>query len=420
MENFEMIARWIDSPAESPAVDWKAGLLRSEHGALKPLLANAITVLSNAPPFAGIIKLDQFATRIMLVGAPPWDCADAPWAPRPWSSSDDIRAAEWLQRQGIAVNSNVAAQAVTAVAEQQKFHPVIAYLDRCRWDGKARLATWMTKYLGAKDNLYHNQVGRCSLIAAVARIRRPGSKVDTMPILEGAQGLGKSTLLRVLFEPWYSDEIADFGSKDAAMQLSGAWLIEISELDAMSRADAGRIKAFISRTTDRYRPPYGSRVIEQPRSCVFWGTTNSDGYLRDDTGGRRFWPVRVGQVDIGGLSADRDQLWAEAQHAYSAGEKWWFQTQDVQAAAADEQRARYEGDPWENMIGKHVAARSFITIPEILSEVLNLPAGQWGLREQIRVSRCLRSLGFEKCQRRKGKDRIRGFRPIVGDPVNKA
>jgi predicted P-loop ATPase len=418
MDNLEKIARMFDDPTEAPAADWKTALLRSEHGALKPLLANAITVLSNAPPFAGIIKLDEFAARIMLLGAPPWDHSDKAWVPRPWSNTDDIRAAEWLQRQGIAVNSNTAGQAVTAVAEKQRYHPVTEYLDRCEWDGRPRLASWVIKYLGAQNSAYHGQVGRCSLIAAVARIRCPGSKVDTMPILEGAQGLGKSTLLRVLFEPWYSDEIADFGSKDAAMQLSGAWLIEISELDAMSRADAGRIKAFISRTTDRYRPPYGSRVIEQPRSCVFWGTTNSDGYLRDDTGGRRFWPVKVGRIDIDGLLAARDQLWAEAQQAYADGAKWWFQSQDVQTAAADEQRARYEGDPWDTMIGKYVAARSFVTIPEILTEVINLPPGQWEQREQTRVARCLRSLGFERCQRRKGKDRTWGYKRTSDTQTN--
>jgi predicted P-loop ATPase len=194
------------------------------------------------------------------------------------------------------------------------------------------------------------------------------------------------------------------------MQLSGAWLIEISELDAMSRADAGRIKAFISRTTDRFRPPYGSRVIEQPRSCVFWGTTNSDGYLRDDTGGRRFWPVKIGQIDVEGLRAVREQLWAEAQHAYDNGEEWWFQNLDVQTAAAEQQRARYEGDPWDAIIGKYVASRTFITIPEILTEVVKLPTGQWEQREQIRVSRCLRTLGFERCQRRSGKERSWGYR----------
>jgi predicted P-loop ATPase len=411
MDTSEKVTRFtLDDQTETTLGDWKSDLLRSEHGAPKPLLANAITLFGQAPPFAGLIKLDEFAARIMLLGTPPWENSARTWEPRPWSNSDDIRAAEWLQRQGIAVNPNVAGQAVTVIAERQRFHPVIDYLDQQKWDGQARLATWLTRYLGAQNTPYNSHVGRCSLIAAIARIRRPGSKVDTMPILEGAQGLGKSTLLRLLFAPWYSDEIADFGSKDAAMQLSGAWLIEISELDAMSRADAGRIKSFISRTTDRYRPPYGSRVIEQPRSCVFWGTTNSDAYLKDETGGRRFWPVKIGKIDLDGLAVARDQLWAEAQHAFTSGEKWWFEDQEVQAAAADEQRARYEGDPWDNLIGKFVATRSFVTIPQILKEAFDLPAGQWGQREQIRVARCLKSLDFVRKQKRKGLDRTWGYR----------
>jgi len=410
MDISEKIARFIsDDRIEATLGDWKADLLRSEHGALKPLLANAITILSKAEPFAEIIKLDRFAGRVVLAGAPPWDHSDR-WSPRVWSNTDDIRAAEWLQRFGIAVNANIASQAVTAAGDINGYHPVVEYLDGCKWDGRPRLQSWLKTYLGADDTEYHSQVGQCALIAAIARIRAPGSKVDTMPILEGAQGLGKSSLLRTLFEPWYSDEIADFGSKDAAMQLNGAWLIEISELDAMSRADAGRIKSFISRTTDRYRPPYGNRVIEQPRCCVFWGTTNSDGYLKDDTGGRRFWPVRVRNIDIKGLAAARDQLWAEAQQMFVQGQTWWLQSKSVQIAAAEEQQARYEGDPWDAMISKFVATRSFVTIPQILTEVINLPSGQWERREQSRVASCLRALKFERCQKRTGKDRTSGYR----------
>lgn len=410
---FENVADILEGRDDaSPTIqklNWKTELLRSEYGALKPLLANAITVLTYAPQFSGVIRYDDFSSRTMLMAPAPWD-SNAPWIPRPWTSTDDIRTAEWLQRQGIAINANVAAQAVTAVSENYKFHPVADYLDSLEWDGTPRLQNWMTNSLGVPQNAYHRDVGRCSLIAAVARIRQPGSKVDTMPILEGAQGLGKSTLLRTLFRPWYSDEIADLGSKDAAMQLNGAWLIEISELDAMSRADVGRTKAFISRTADRYRPPYGSRVIERPRSCVFWGTTNSDSYLKDDTGGRRFWPVKATKVDIDGIATVRDQLWAEARDRYASGEKWWFQDADVQKSAVEEQQARYVGDPWDQIIGTYVAERSYVTIDEILRDGINLSPGQWGQAEQNRVGRCLRSRGFERYQRRHGDDRVSAYR----------
>ena len=130
----------------------------------------------------------------------------------------------------------------------------------------------------------------------------------------------KSTAIKALFDPWFTDELADLGSKDAAMQTRGVWGIEVSELDSMARTDVSRIKAFITRTTDRFRPPYGSRLMESPRSCVFWGTTNSDAYLKDETGGRRFWPVKSGKINIDLIREIRDQLWAEAVVLYEAGD----------------------------------------------------------------------------------------------------
>ncbi|HEY2528179.1 MAG TPA: virulence-associated E family protein, partial [Xanthobacteraceae bacterium] len=163
--------------------------------------------------------------------------------------------------------------------------------------------------------MYTAAVGTCMLIAAVARIYEPGCKADAVPIFEGKQGLLKSTAIKTMFYPWFTDELADLGSKDAAMQTRGIWGIEISELDAMTRGEVSKIKAFVSRTTDRFRPPYGKRVIESKRSCVFVGSTNSDDYLKDASGARRFQPVDLGvtgDIDIEGLRRDRDLLWAEA------------------------------------------------------------------------------------------------------------
>src|SRR5262249_4338519 len=159
-----------------------------------------------------------------------------------------------------------------------------------------------------------------------------------------------STAVKTLFQPWFSDELADLGSKDAAMQTRGVWGVEVSELDAMSRSEISRIKAFISRTTDRFRPPYASRIIESPRTCVFWGTTNADGYLKDETGGR-FLPIKVGRISIERLQQDRDQLWAEAVEIYLEGNPWWITDKQVLADAERHQRDRYIGDPWEGLVG---------------------------------------------------------------------
>jgi putative DNA primase/helicase len=154
----------------------------------------------------------------------------------------------------------------------------------------------------------------------------------------------KSTALKTLAHPWFTDDVADFGTKDAALQVAGRWIIELAELDSISRADVAKIKAFMSRSVDRFRPPYGRRVTEQPRQCIFAGTVNHNEYLRDETGGRRFWPIACMKIDIDKLANMRDQLWAEARDRYNAGEHWWLDTPELDAAAAAQQRERYQPD----------------------------------------------------------------------------
>ena len=303
--------------AEIKQDPWKDKLLVSGSGTPKPIVANAIIALREAPIWFGALAFDLLACETWLVKEPPWNAALAEWTPRPWSPQDDMRATFWLQNHGIAVTPATVAQAIETVAHDQEYNPLTDYLSNLEFDGQPRLDTWMSGYLGTAQNEYTAAVGRCSMIAAVARAYMPGCKSDAMPILEGIQGARKSTAVKTLFDPWFTDELADFGSKDAAMQLRGAWGVEVSELDAMSRGEISRVKAFTSRTTDRFRPPYGARVIESPRSCVFWGTTNAEGYLKDETGGRRFWPVKVGKINIEALERDRDQLWAEARALFT-------------------------------------------------------------------------------------------------------
>jgi predicted P-loop ATPase len=366
------------------------------------LLANAITALREAPAWQFVLAYDQFAMETIVSGAPPWDFKTLEWIPRAWASHDDLLTAEWLQRAGIAVNAQTAAQAVEAVARDRTFHPVIDYLSSLQHDGKARSGTWLSTCLGAEQTAYNETVGRAMLIAAVARIFQPGCKVDTVPIFEGAQGARKSTAVKALFDPWFSDELADLGSKDAAMQTRGVWGIEVSELDAMSRGEVSRIKAFVSRTTDRFRPPYGSRIIESPRSCVFWGTTNSDGYLKDETGGRRFWPVKIGKINIEMLRDMRDQLWAEAVILYNANVPWWITKQETQRDAERHQLDRYIGDPWDKAIADYVGTCTEVSVDEVLRQALHLEIGRCGPSEMSRAARCLRSLGWPRVQVRTG------------------
>ena len=209
--------------------------------------------------------------------------------------------------------------------ERCAMHPVRDYLTALVWDGISRLDSWLITYLDAEDTPLIRAIGSRWMISAVARIMQPGAKVDHMLILEGPQGGKKSSALKTLAgAEWFTDELAEIGSKDAAQQMRGIWIIEIAELDAISRAEVSRIKAFLTRTTDRYRPPYERYVVEVPRQCVFAGSVNPETYLRDETGNRRFWPVRCGSIDIDALRHDRDQLWAEAVARYRQGAIWWL------------------------------------------------------------------------------------------------
>ena len=242
-------------------------------------------------------------------------------------------------------------------------------------------------------------MSRCLFIAAVARIMRPGCKADYVPILEGAQDKGKSTAIELLFRPWFSDDLAELGTKDAAMQVRVAWGIEIAELASMTRGEIERVKAFITRKVDRFRPSYGRRVIEVPRQSVFIGSTNSDAYLKDETGGRRFWPIRCGgNIDLKAIERDRDQLWAEAVVQFNAGTPWWIADTDMIGLVRDEQAARYVDDPWQEPIAKFLRSQTDVSIGEVLSNLL-IERGRWTQADQNRVARCLKVLGWERYPR---------------------
>ena len=285
-------------------------------------------------------------------------------------------------------------QAAQTAARDRPFHPLRAYLKGLRWDGVKRVDRWLTTYLGAAETEYSRAVGSRWLISAVARIFRPGAKADCCLILEGPQGIRKSTALRTVAGEYFTDELADLGSKDAAMQTRGAWIIELSELDSLSHSEVSRIKAFMSRTTDRFRPPYGMRLVESPRQCVFAGTVNHSTYLRDETGGRRFWPVTCGCIAVETLARDRDQLWAEAKARFEAGSVWWLDTAELIQLASDQQVDRYEGDPWEEVIAPWIETKSSVSISEVLEKCLAKPQAQWTQTDKIRAARCLRAQGW--------------------------
>jgi predicted P-loop ATPase len=396
-------------PFTPPPEPWKSGLIHGKGGLPKPLLVNAVYALRAAPAWLDVLGFDNFAKRIMVLSRPPWE-APSDFEERPWTGQDDLLCTVWLQQQEISVSLGIAANAVETVAMETPYHPVLEYLDRLEWDGVRRLDLWMLVHLGAPNNEYVRTVSRCTLIGAIARIRHPGCKVDNMPILEGLQGVGKSSMAEAMFYPWFSDEIADLGSKDAAMQTAGVWMIEIAELDAMSRGEVSKIKAFVSRKTDRFRPPYGRRVAEFPRQCVFWGTTNSSGYLKDETGARRSWPIACTTIDLAGLREARHQLWAEADFLYHSGVAWWITDPKVLKLAEAEQADRYSGDPWDDLVATFVAQFQSVTVHDVLTEAVFVPTERQGQVEQNRIARILTSLGWEKHRARDGNARSNRYR----------
>jgi predicted P-loop ATPase len=309
--------------------------------------------------------------------------------------------AEWLQRHGIDVSSEIAGKAVEAVARERTIHPVRDYLNCLKWDGVPRLDGCLERYFGVQATTpeqaaYRSAVGRRWMISAVARIMKPGCKVDHCLVLEGRQGLLKSTSLEALAggPAWFTDELGDLGTKDASLQLSGKWIIELAEVTALVRSDSSAAKAFLSRPNDHFRPPYGKRTGDFPRQCVFAGTTNDTVYLKDETGNRRFWPVTCTVIDLDGLRRDRDQLWAEAVVRYERGERWWLDTPELNDQAAEEQADRYETDPWQELVEEYCSPKDSVSIAEVLTSIK--PKDRWDRRDQMRVARCLKALGWDR------------------------
>jgi predicted P-loop ATPase len=388
--------------------EWKKDLIVSDKGKPLAVLANGITALRGAPEWCGGLAFDEFSLSVTAMRPTPWGYLGK------WDEQCDRLLANWLQHHGIRLGDTEAAKAAEAVARDRSFHPVREYLDGLKWDQTERISRWLTTYLGAEESDLTAAMGAKWLISAVARIYQPGCKADHMLIAEGPQGLFKSSAFRALAEPWFTDDIADLGSKDSQLATLGVWIIELPELDAMGRSELSRVKAFMSRNTDRFRPPYGRRLIESPRQCIFVGTVNQGEYLRDETGGRRFWPAACGYIDLEALRRDKDQLWAEAAARYRKKETWWLDTTELNKAATEEQDARYQVDAWESTIADWMETldaaghkREEVTTAQILTGPLDKKIGLWTRSDETRVGIILRRLGWKPG----GHARPRTYRP---------
>ena len=279
-----------------------APLITDSRGRPTSVLANVMATLRTRPVL-DVFAFDEMARQSMIVRALPApalagiDPDDV--FPRPIRDTDVSRLQELMQHDGLPrLSQDLAHQAVDARAEERGYHPVRLYLEQIVWDRTVRLDSWLTTYLGADASPYHSAIGTMFLTAMVARILSPGCKADYLLVLEGPQGVGKSSVCEILAGEWFSASLPDVSAeKDVAQHLRDKWLVEIAELAAIGRAETERLKSFITRRVERYRPSYGRREVVEPRQCLLIGTTNRSVYLRDETGGRRFWPVRVGRID---------------------------------------------------------------------------------------------------------------------------
>lgn len=384
----------IAAPAVHSATAWLGSAQCDSRAEPRANLYNAMLALREDPRIADLFAYDEMLRAPMLTRLVPGRVLqeDTGFEPRPARDDDVSTLQELLQRAGLEkIGKDVVHQAVDLRAHERAFHPVRDYLSALQWDRNPRLSGWLTAYLGAEDNEYTQRIGPMFLQMMVARIIEPGCKADYMLVLEGPQGAMKSTACQVLGGRWFSDALPDVKSagKDVAQHLNGKWLIEVAELSALDKAEASALKAFITRAVERYRPSYGRKEVIEPRQCCFVGTTNEPTYLRDKTGGRRFWPVKVGTVDIAALVADRDQLFAEAVATHRGGARWWPDAEFEREFIAPEQEARYEADAWEDEIAAFLALKTRVTLGEVARDALGLDVRNWGTHDQRRVRSAL-------------------------------
>ena len=402
-----------EAPAASPAAradeeeggGWEATLLR-RRGDLVACLANVVKILLNRAEWRGVIAQDEFAARTVKRRPAPGGSSEL----GEWTDADTTAVRIWLTEQyNMVMGAQDVDAAIELVAKANAFHPVREYLDSLTWDGESRIDAWLIDYMSVPPSEYACLVARWFLMGMCARVRTPGAKFDFCLVLEGTQGLRKSTALRVLAGDWFSDTELDLTNKDALSSIRGKWIHEFGEMGSLARAESTRQKSFLSRQVDEFRPPYGRREIRAPRQLVFAGTTNEWQWQKDPTGGRRFWPIDVqGEIDTEGLAAVRDQLLAEADHRYQAGERFWPTAEEQRTLFDPEQLRRESEDGFFDAIHDWLEelTRPEFTMGDLLTEALKLDAGRITRDVTTRVGSLLKKLECGRKEKRNGVSRF--------------
>lgn len=391
--------------------EWESSLFRNpKTGAILPARDNIYTILKHDEQWQGVIAYNDFTGRIEAIKPNPLNIKGT------WSDHHDFQLGNWLANHyGLIINNSAnLSHAVTMSAMDNSYHPIRNYLTSLpAWDGQSRLDKWLVAFMNAEDKPYTHLAGKYFLIGMVARVMRPGCKLDHMIIFEGQQGKGKSTTLRILGGEWFSDTTLDLGNKDSYQNIQGVWLQEIAELDSFNKKDSTQIKSFISSQEDNFREPYGRRTVQRPRQTVFAGSTNQNEYFKDPTGNRRFWPIKTGFYD-GALATDklpevRDQLFAEALHRFNAGENWWPTREEENTFFRQEQEAREITDPREIAVRLWLSdlvqlAKTEFTSLEIIGGALDTEVSKIDNMRSLAtaVGNIMARLGWERKRRGSG------------------
>ena len=393
---------------DQPAILVHTGLdnfVRDSGGRIQPSISNIFTMLITSEVWKKVFAYDEFSNRKIIIAKPPYKTGNPKFfKPRDLTDRDYIHVMMWIERNWKRCNKQDVIDAINAACEAQVISPVKHYLQTLDTPADPLILNlWLEKYFGvvpsdAAERLYIEQVSRKILIQAVARPCRAGCKADLVLVLEGGQGIGKSTGIRALCGvDWFGDALPPMGSKDASDYLRGKWIIELSEMAFQRKAEVEMQKAFISRQEERYRPAYGREEVVYQRRCVFIATTNRDDWALDETGNRRFVPVRATKVDVAGLKRDRDELWAAAVTAYNSGEQWWF-TEEMAAYANGQTEQRQESDVWVEQINIYLQTKNETTIREAFSECFKQDGVARDITKQMerRMTECLIKAGFER------------------------
>lgn len=393
------------------------GLIRKPRGGLEECRENVYLILSQHPAWEGVIAYNDFTDTVQKLKITP-----AGGRPGDWSEDDDYATGLWLaQHMELVIKSDGAlVSGIHMAAKLKRFHPVREYLKSLKWDRVNRLDRWLTECLGVEpgddDGAYCKLAGKYFLIGMVARAIRPGCPMQNMLVLEGKQGKGKSTALRILGGEWFADTPFKIGDKDSYLALRGKWLYEIAEMDAFNRSETTAVKAFISIQTDHYREPYARRMVDRHRQTVFCGTTNQGEYFKDTTGNRRSWPLKTGEfIDLEKLRAWRDQLFAEAFAMFNDGERWYPSREEESKYFQPEQETREIVDPWYEQLSSFLAANvaNEFTSMQLLEEGLFVkPDKVDGNRSMAtRIGSIMAKLGWEKRRESTGTRRWLYIRP---------